>query len=207
MANIDCESVRMCGLFPLEFLNNHIKRYLFHNFHLRDMTLFMKKHFKDYKGLIGVEIGVLCGLNTRVMFQHLPIEKLYCVDPYTCYNNYNIYEDGDKNFILAKKNLRKYLDRIEFLKTFSFDAVKNIPDGLNFVYIDGNHSYNSVKQDINLYYPKVRKGGVLGGHDFYAQCDKDNGVARAVLEFVEEYDLELMGKEGYDWFVVKNGEK
>ena len=47
----------------------------------------------------------------------------------------------------------------------SEDAVDDIPEKLDFVYIDGNHAYEYVKKDIGLYYPKLKKGGVIGGHD------------------------------------------
>jgi hypothetical protein len=39
-------------------------------------------------------------------------------------------------------------------------------ESLDFVYIDANHAYDFVKQDIELWYPKVKKGGYLWGHDY-----------------------------------------
>jgi len=203
--NYNDRGIRFHGLFPLEWLNNHLKRYLFHNFYLRDMTIFMKDYFNGLdRGLVGVEIGVLYGLNSRLMLQHLDIDKLFCVDPYSDYGDYDIYNgDGDHNFEIAKNNLRFYKDKVKFLRLNSDVAVNSIPDGLDFVYIDGNHSYDFVKQDISLYWPKVRVGGVLGGHDFYAVQNKDYDVPRAVLEFVEREGLCLFGKLGYDWYVIK----
>jgi len=59
--------------------------------------------------------------------------------------------------------------------------------------------------DVELYFSKVRSGGVFGGHDFYAQTDENNGVNRAVIEFVDRYDLKLFGIRSGDWWVVKDG--
>jgi len=63
-----------------------------------------------------------------------------------------------------------------------------------------NNYYESVKQDIELFYPKVRKGGILGG------CAVGHKMAsqRAVLEFVDKHNLELHHISGnYDWWVIK----
>ena len=82
------------------------------------------------------------------------------------------------------------------------------PDDVDFVYIDGNHSYEFVKKDIELYYPKVRNGGILGGHDFNLY-----GVAKAVVEFIDKNNLKLCNSKTndkykeverfIDWWIVK----
>jgi len=94
--------------------------------------------------------------------------------------------------------LYKYKDKIVFIKKLSEDAVNDVPE-LDFCYIDANHSYDYVKKDIELYYPKIKQGGFIGGHDFHISA---LGVVRAVLEFVDKEGLEL---EGYprDWWVKK----
>ena len=51
-------------------------------------------------------------------------------------------------------------------------------ESLDFVFIDGNHIYEAVKADINAWFPKIKKGGVLAGHDYQFP-----GVRRAVDEF------------------------
>ncbi|KAH3766051.1 Capsular polysaccharide synthesis [Pelomyxa schiedti] len=53
------------------------------------------------------------------------------------------------------------------LRLTSEQAAKLIPDdSLSFVYIDARHDYSSVLQDLSLWYPKLKRGGVLAGHDF-----------------------------------------
>jgi predicted O-methyltransferase YrrM len=51
----------------------------------------------------------------------------------------------------------------------ALDAAKKIDKQLDFVYIDGLHDFKSVIDDIAAWYPLVRKGGVVGGHDFTIQ--------------------------------------
>jgi len=75
------------------------------------------------------------------------------------------------------------------------DAKGLIPDGLDFVYIDGDHSLDSVYTDIVDYYPKVKKDGIIGGHDF-----KFFSVRRAVYRF---FDVKDVFVENCDWWVVK----
>ena len=80
---------------------------------------------------------------------------------------------------------------------------QSFPDGLDFVYIDGNHAEPFVREDITNYYTKVRPGGILGGHDFYnGFCREHDGVVKAVTEFVTRSSLPLQ-VELPDWWVTK----
>jgi hypothetical protein len=83
-------------------------------------------------------------------------------------------------------------------KKSSVDAVSLLPQ-LDFVYIDGNHNHESVKEDIEHYYPLVKPNGFFGGHDFYGNF---KGVVLAVTEFVKENGLTLHS-DFYDWWVIK----
>lgn len=161
--------------------------------------------------LVGVEIGVQAGWNALDILRNLPIKKLYLIDPYLDYPDYHEYGNSKENQKIldwCKKNckriLRKYKDKIMFINLFSEEAAKIFKDGeLDFVYIDGNHSYKYVKKDIKLYYPKVKIGGVIGGDDYsnYPTSEIMNfGVVRAVNEFFK-------GKKFYfmqtDWWYEK----
>ena len=63
-------------------------------------------------------------------------------------------------------------------------------NSLDFVFIDANHSYEFVKDDIKHWYPKVKKGGILAGHDYIPAWP---GVIQAVNEFISKnnYSLEI----------------
>ena len=166
---------------------------------IRPMIDFVNENF-ERRPLVGVEIGVAGGVNANNILETLRIKKLYLVDPYLPY-----LQDGSLRtsyrdaFPIAKERLSKFGDKIQFILRKSSEAIDDVPDNLDFVYIDGNHTYEFVKSDIELYYPKLRKGGVIGGHDFSAMF---LGVCRAVLEFAEKNNVAVYGKL-VDWWIVK----
>ena len=67
-----------------------------------------------------------------------------------------------------------------FIRAYSEEAVVGIPGGLDFVYIDGNHSYDFVKRDVELYGPKLKLGGILGFDDTGFVS-----VSRVVIETID----------------------
>jgi hypothetical protein len=162
-----------------------------------DFSKYIKENCKQ--PLVGVELGVDEGNNAFNILSTLPIKKLYLVDPYI---KYDINDKGTQSRKdVAIKKLRRFKDKTVFIYKTSKEAVKYIPDNVDFVYIDGNHDYDFVKRDIELYYPKVKDGGVFGGDDFSIRC---MGVARAVIEFLDKYNLDVCYGDSTDWWVVKN---
>jgi hypothetical protein len=153
------------------------------------------------KQLVGVEIGVNRGANSKIMLKNLNIKKLYLVDPYRVYEGIDgVVQKGHKvAWEEAHKNLKRFKDKIVWMRLLSEEAAKLLPDGLDFVYIDGNHKYDFVKKDIEVYWNKLKKGGVLAGHDF-----QEAGVAHAVTEFASKHNL-AVGVGGYfrDWWILK----
>ena len=95
------------------------------------------------------------------------------------------------------------------LRKKGVDAATQFEDeSIDFVYIDGDHSYDFVKNDIAAWYPKVKQGGILSGHDYTPgnpQKGHIYGVIQAVTEFVEQYDLQLQttDEEYATWWVTK----
>jgi hypothetical protein len=165
----------------------------------RPFVDFLQNNFKT--AVTGVEIGVSEGINAEHMLKVLNIEKLYLVDPYSAYDDgfartsSHLCEREEQ----AKKRLKKFGDKIQFIRLGSSDAAPHVPGNLDFAYIDGNHTYEYIKQDIADYYPKVKDGGVLGGHDFSGYFPD---VPKAVIEFAEKMNLKLYS-EFYDWWIVK----
>lgn len=148
------------------------------------------KQLKNKQNIIGCEIGVLEGDNANTICRVLDIKKLYLIDPY--------YDEN--NFKIAKNKLKKFNDKIVFIKKKSGNAVSFIPDDLDFVYIDGNHEYDFVKKDIELYYPKLKNHGVLAGHNFES---KFIGVIEAVMEFVKQNNLNKnFTTYEEDWWII-----
>jgi len=148
---------------------------------------------ENWKNIIGVEIGVYKGFNSASIMRNLDMKRLYLVDPYISYDEYTEV-DMDNIKQEMKRNLHNYSNRL-FINKTSKDAINHIPDNLDFVYIDGNHTYEYVKQDIELYYPKVKQGGYIGGHDYPRE-----GLVDAVTEFCEKENKKLFHKR-IDWWV------
>ena len=69
----------------------------------------------------------------------------------------------------------------------SIEASKKYEDNsIDFVFIDANHDYDYVKKDIEAWFPKVKTGGVIAGHDYHKHW---KGVVKAVDEFFLEKDV------------------
>lgn len=138
------------------------------------------------KDLIGVEIGVYRGDNARYMLDYLNIKELHLVDPWDTIENYYCVKntfDGD--------------NRVKLYKTHSSTAFNWFGDEtLDFVYIDGNHQYEFVMEDIDLWTPKVKKGGLVSGHDFYLS----DGVNKAVRETYPDG----FNQDEEDWWIIKS---
>ncbi|MFH1563852.1 MAG: class I SAM-dependent methyltransferase [Nitrospirota bacterium] len=129
--------------------------------------LFRKLGFK-----IGAEIGVATGRYSKVLCQYIQGLKLYCVDPWIPYDGYveSNYVAGEEtlNTLYEKSKERLAPYNCEFIRALSMDAVKNFKDNsLDFVFIDANHSFEYVIEDIAHWGKKVRVGGIVSGHDFW----------------------------------------
>jgi hypothetical protein len=166
--------------------------------HRTNSPMFEEIKSRELRNLVGAEIGVFKGRNAVRVLEQLDVKKLYLIDPYLPYT------DGDGSTVdpvgtyeTAKKRLKNHKNAV-FIKKYSADAVSMLPQ-LDFVYIDGNHSFEAVKEDIENYYPLVKENGFFGGHDFYG---KFNGVILAVTEFVRREGLTLHS-DFHDWWIIK----
>lgn len=157
------------------------------------------RYIKDKYGenTIGAEIGVYRGENALNVFRYLAPKLLILVDTWAELDiTSGEYTHCDENdFKIAKNHLKEVSEnRLKWIKKPSVDAVIEVPDGfLDWVYIDGNHSYKNVKEDIIAWTPKVREGGVIAGHDI-----RTPSVKQAVVEINPEYQSATD-----DWWFVK----
>ena len=126
---------------------------------------------KKKKNLIGAEIGVWKGNNAFDILTNLDIKKLYLVDPYVPYlETSHTFLDGNGEAEETKKTAINKLQPFEGKTVWHFltsmEAVKQIEDNsLDFVYIDGNHQYEYVRDDVQEWTKKVKTGGLVCGHD------------------------------------------
>jgi len=156
------------------------------------MCILCDIYFTD--GLIGAEIGVLLGDHARQMVKDIPIKELYLIDSWE--------GEGNKHYEHVKTTFAGD-ERIKIIKKKSTDAVQDFPDEyFDFVYIDANHEYFYVKADINAWYPKVKKGGMLLGDDIECQSlgDKET-VIHAVRDSFKNFII-----TGPSWLVIKDKE-
>lgn len=149
----------------------------------------------------GAEIGVKHGQFSEYVLDHWKGRRLYSVDPWREFGR-DVYHDDDnvaqreqdRNYEITRNRLARFGDRSKILRMTSEEAARQIPDAsLDFVYLDARHDYASVKEDIALWYPKVKPGGVLAGHDYLEGKIGDTvfGVKPAVDEFIKATGLRL----------------
>lgn len=155
-------------------------------------------HELDFK--VGVEVGVAAGEYLEILCKENPQMKFYGVDPwlgYKGYADYTLKSTFQKLRSTADERLKTYVN-YEFIEKFSMDAVKDFEDeSLDFVYIDANHTEPYVTQDITEWSKKVRKGGIVAGHDYIRAAGKN--VRFEVKEAVQRYMKENNIKP---WFVI-----
>ena len=102
---------------------------------------------------------------------------------------------------IAKDNLSPFQDKIEFIIDYSTNAIKNIHDNVDFVYIDANHDFEMVYKDLDAYYPIIKNGGVIGGHDY---CPIYPGVARAIDKYFDYPDMICHSNDNTEWWRIKD---
>jgi hypothetical protein len=157
----------------------------------RPMIIEAKTHFQNQTNLKAAEIGVAQADNSLSMLEALPLGKFWLIDPYA-------HVGAMADYALAKKKLATYQQVKWEIKTSS-QAAKEIDEPLDLVYIDGSHDYEIVRDDIKLYYPLVKAGGMIGGHGYQNYWW---GVIKAVDEFYEQNRLKLAVRPP-DWWIIK----
>ena len=125
------------------------------------VDLFVEKGLK-----VGAEIGVEQGEYTEVLCKSGL--EIYAIDAWKAYKGYRDHVNQKKlDGFLEKVKERLAPYNCHIMKGFSLDAIKHFKDGsLDFVYIDANHRFIDIAQDIWHWSRKVRKGGIVAGHDY-----------------------------------------
>jgi hypothetical protein len=155
----------------------------------------VKKHLPDNP--TAVEIGCYRGDFTERILKIINPYMLYGIDSFqkagttysnelsnltTSYSNYEDFEFAEQRFIGTQVFIQK---------AFSYDAVKDyINNKTDFIYIDACHLYECVKQDLNDWLPKLKKNGLMCGHDYIKLSNF--GVIEAVDEFCNEHNFEMI---------------
>lgn len=161
----------------------------------------------------GAEIGVYKGEFSEILCLQNPDLKLYCIDPWETYESEDpeFYAQDqkalDEFYQEAKTRLSKY--NCQIIKKASMEAIKDFkPGSLDFVYIDANHSYKNMAEDIDGWSKIVRKDGIVSGHDYghFKHKDRNLGTKKAINEYVEKHKKKLfLVNRNFQtsWFFVK----
>ncbi len=170
----------------------------------------------------GAEVGVLQGSFSEWILEYWNGTCLHSIDPWMHFSD-GTYVDGhnltnwdhNQHYQTACEKLAKFGARSKLHRKTSAEAAKDFPAGsLDFVYIDAQHHYEAVRDDIALWYPKVKVGGIIGGHDFFEDGDYPFGrfgVKKAVIEFATQIGRDILVSEestpppfeAPSWFIVK----
>ena len=142
----------------------------------------------------GAEIGIGTGTNAMTLKRKNPELILYCVDSWEIYDGIHDFTDPRQMkefYVLATHRFKSYKD-IHIINKLSMDAVKDFDDNsLDFVYIDANHEWPYVTQDLFYWSKKVRPGGIVSGHDYFKGQRADGlvHVREAVHSYAEAYHI------------------
>lgn len=168
----------------------------------------------NYSQIEGVEVGVLRGKTSSILLLRRPGLFLHMVDPF--WTKGIVKDDPNDVEAAAYRNTTFAAARRKVHKLPSAEAAADrllFYDGwYDFVYLDADHRYEHVLADCRAWWPKVRSGGVLCGHDYGRERPRgtledqgDWGVERAVKEFLAEVGLELFHEDRRrtNWGVLK----
>lgn len=151
----------------------------------------------------GVEVGVRDGDFSAHVLSHWAGRRLLLVDPWASqaadkYVDVSNVAQGeqDARFELVTRTMaERFPGRHEVVRDYSVAAAARVRDGsLDFVYIDARHDYAGVLEDLRAWYPKLRVGGLVAGHDFVPDGTHKEGafgVQGAVAEFARAVGREV----------------
>lgn len=147
-------------------------------------------------GLVkAVEIGCRYGASAKLWRERIPDLAITCIDPYQAYHRVS-QERQDLIYKGAQENAAKFGFKI--MRAASLDVVGQFEDGsLDWVHVDGDHTFDACVQDIIRWAPKVREGGLVLVHDY---CSFGmSGVIKAVDSYTHCHWID-------PWYVTRDME-
>jgi predicted O-methyltransferase YrrM len=169
----------------------------------------------------GAEIGVLRGDTSAALLQQFPQLVLLMVDTWSSVPTNSSYARSHDsaarqhwaqhtaNEQIAYTRTEFAADRRVLVRGKSTSAALVIADSsLDFAFIDADHTYDAVVADIASWWPKIRNGGILAGHDYGGRKNRCGlwGVSKAVDEFVAHHRLTLHTGAKSIWWVQRSAE-
>jgi hypothetical protein len=164
------------------------------------------------------EIGVARGQFSRQIRSVCKPSFLVLIDPWMAQAEKEYFRDTnnvgqtdqDRRYNKVQRSFasKKPGRECRVLRTFSVDASRHFEDGtFDWVFIDGNHSFEACLEDLRVWAPKVKDDGLICGHDFAAHASARNsryGVVEAVSKFLSEtgHSLAALTVEHFPTFVI-----
>lgn len=159
----------------------------------------MAELFGELGFTFGAEIGVRDGGYSLQLMTVIPDLTLYGIDPYEPHAGYrdHVYQTTFDSF---EKQAHEKLDSFvgyKFIKAYSSEALESFMDNsLDFVYIDGDHSFYEVVHDIDKWTHKVRRGGIVSGDDYFkSKGPSKMHVPQALHGYTDAYNIR-------PWFAI-----
>lgn len=142
----------------------------------------------------GVEIGTHRAESSLMWLKRNPELHLTCIDPYAPYAARRSQKQQDANYAAAVKRLKPY--KADVVRAASLDVVGSFEVGsIDFLYIDGDHEFDAVVQDLVCWAPKVRIGGLIVLHDYCVAWR--SGVMQAVDAYTSAHRIS-------PWYVTRD---
>lgn len=142
------------------------------------------------KDSVVAEVGVAEGLFSKQLLE-AGVGRIYMVDnwehiPSVTGDGNSPQDWHDKNYQQAVDYVSSFGTRAKLLRGMSVDMAKNIADeSLDMVYLDAGHFFDAVAADLNAWYPKLKRNGIMAGHDYLCT---DYQVKQAVDWFINDLD-------------------
>ena len=162
--------------------------------------------FDSKKNYSMLEIGTRFGESAYKFLSSNERNVYIGIDPYISYDDYRadgfdkvLRKSANKTYEKVLRNLeKKFPGRSTIIRKFSDDASSLIDDeSLDFIFVDGNHEYQYVLRDLENYWPKLKIGGIMAGHDYFMRNIRNGGhydrdmVFEAVRDFSLSQNLEV----------------
>ena len=166
--------------------------------------------FKKKQNGIFAEIGCDSGNFSNFLLEMNETSILYSIDPYLKYDEYvdSINDVTGDNLYNKTNNFltNKFRNRFNLIRKMSNQSINDVPNNLDFIYIDGNHKYSYVYEDLCLWYEKLNPDGIIIGDDavdtdetkrdkygnvfiqWLPGCSGDYGVIKAFNDFMRTHN-------------------
>jgi len=136
-----------------------------------------------------VEVGVAGGHFTKQILATWPTcSKLYAIDCWSAFEgNHLSGTQQEQRFHQVTRDFSGYKN-VTIIRQYSHVAAEAVPNwSIDFIYIDADHSHAAALRDLKSWFPKLKKRGIMAGHDYYNGC----GVKSAVDEFGVKNKLDV----------------